>query len=259
MGYTLGKVDRPLLDGFTLSSFEAILFDLDSTLTDTQSYPIKASEWFLAKSTDNPEEMLAPYVMELVRNYRFELKHVAETGVYKTPFDVVKDATRTTVQNLEMFVSEELLDEATQHMKKLHRSLSQMMPGADLLVKSLNSNNIRLGLITNTFEDHAEEILKELHLYRYFQVIVEGKDVEVYKPHRAPFEFALAKLGATPESSAMIGDEYFNDMVGAKRIGMHTVWINTRDHVLKEMLAKYGAETEPDLIVTSILELNSYL
>lgn len=255
----MGKVDRPLLADFALTSFEAVLFDLDSTLTDTQSYPLKASEWLLSKSTDDPEEMFAPYVMELVKNYRLELKHVAESGVYRTPFDVVKDATKKTVENLDMPVSEELLEEATQYMKKLHRELSHMMPGVDLLIKSLSSKGIKLGLVTNTFEGHADQILKELDLHQYFQVIVEGKDVEVYKPHRAPFEFALESLGVTPEKSVMVGDEFFNDMVGAKRIGMNTVWINARDHVLEEMLLKYGVETKPDLIVTSIIELNSYL
>jgi phosphoglycolate phosphatase-like HAD superfamily hydrolase len=114
---------------FSLRSFEAILFDLDSTLTNTQSYPLRASEWLLAKYSDAPDDLMGSYIMALVRNYRLELKDVAESGIYRPPVQVVKDAIRTTLVNLELSFSEALLEEASQRFKRLHMDLSEKMPG----------------------------------------------------------------------------------------------------------------------------------
>ncbi|MFW9863403.1 MAG: HAD family hydrolase [Candidatus Thorarchaeota archaeon] len=244
---------------FSLRSFEAILFDLDSTLTDTQSYPLRASEWLLAKYSNTPEDLMTSYVMTLVRNYRLELKDVAESGNYRPPVQVVKDAIRTTLVELKLEFSEELLEEASQIFKRLHMDLSRKMPGVDSLLEKLQSHDIRMGIVTNSFEGHASKILKELELDRFFYIIVDGSEIHAFKPVSAPFQYALDKLGAKPENSVMIGDEFFNDMVGAKAIGMSTVWVNHRRQSIDEMLERYGQSTAPNLIVDSLLELESYI
>jgi len=244
---------------FSLRSFEAILFDLDSTLTDTQSYPLRASEWLLAKYSDTPDDLMASYVMALVRNYRLELKDVAESGNYRSPVQVVKDAIRTTLIDLHLDFSEELLEEASQIFKRLHIELSRKMPGVESLLESLQSYDIRMGIVTNSFEGHADKILKDLELDRFFYVVVDGSDIHAFKPASAPFKYALDKLGAKPENSVMIGDEFFNDMVGAKAIGMSTVWVNHRRQSIDEMIEKYGQSNTPNLIVDSLLELESYI
>jgi HAD superfamily hydrolase (TIGR01662 family) len=244
---------------FSLRSFEAILFDLDSTLTDTQSYPLRASEWLLAKYSDAPDDLMVSYVMALVRNYRLELKDVAESGNYRPPVQVVKDAIRTTLVDLDLDFNEELLEEASQLFKRLHIDLSIKMPGVDSLLESLQSHDIRMGIVTNSFEGHAVKILKDLELDRFFYIVVDGRDIRAFKPGNAPFEYALDKLGAKPENSAMIGDEFFNDMVGAKALGLSTVWINHRQQSLDEMLEKYGQSTAPNIVVDSLLELESFI
>ncbi len=244
---------------FSLSSFKAILFDLDSTLTNTHSYPLRASEWLLEKCSDTPDDIMGSYIMELVRNYRLELKEVAQSGNYRPPVRVVKDAIRTTLVNLELSFSEDLLEEASQIFKRYHMDLSEKMPGADSLLTSLRSHDIKMGVVTNSFEGHANKILQEIELDRFFYVVVDGKEIQAFKPRSAPFEYALDKLGAKPENSAMIGDEFFNDMVGAKKIGLSTVWINLRQHSIDEMLEKYGHSSAPDLVVDSLLDLQSYI
>ncbi|MHA2118592.1 MAG: HAD family hydrolase [Candidatus Thorarchaeota archaeon] len=171
---------------FSLRSFEAILFDLDSTLTNTHSYPLRASEWLLAKYSDAPDDIMASYVMELVRNYRLELKEIAESGNYRPPVRVVKDAIRTTLVNLELHFNEALLEEASQLFKRLHLDLSEKMPGVDSLLASLRSHDIKMGIVTNSFEGHANQILKELELDRFFYVVVDGKEIQAFMISWAP-------------------------------------------------------------------------
>ena len=46
------------------------------------------------------------------------------------------------------------------------------------------------------------------------------------KPHRRPFEVALARLGVAPSEALMIGDSYARDVVGAAALGIDAVWID---------------------------------
>jgi HAD superfamily hydrolase (TIGR01662 family) len=202
---------------------------------------------------------MSSYVMELVRNYRLELKDVAESGNYRPPVRIIKDAIRTTLVNLELSYTEDLLEEASQLFRRYHMDLSKKMPGADSLLGSLQSYDIKMGIVTNSFEGHAVKILKELELDQFFYIVVDGREIRAFKPKSAPFEYALDKLGAKPENSVMIGDEFFNDMVGAKAIGLSTVWINHRKQSIEEMLEKYGQSTAPNLIVDSLLDLESFI
>ncbi|MHA2378974.1 MAG: HAD family hydrolase [Candidatus Thorarchaeota archaeon] len=246
------------VNGFSLLKFEAIIFDLDSTLTDTNAYPIRASEWLLSQCAPNPSELLPEYILELVRNYRAELKQIVRGAPYKTPYDVVKDATRTTAEVLELPISDDLLERGTQYFRQLHIEMSDLMPGAKPLLSSLKANGTRMGVVTNSFEGHVDIILEDLGVAQYFTVTVDGSDVEAYKPMRQPFEYSLQKLGASADVSLMVGDEFYADIVGASSAGIMTVWVNWRERNLDELMAKYEG-VSPDIVVDSLEELVNFL
>ena len=247
-----------MVNGFSLLKFEAIIFDLDSTLTNTNSYPIRASEWLLSQSVPNPTEMLNEYVMELVRNYRAELKQIISGAPYKSQYDLVKDATRTTAELLELPISEDLLERGTQYFRQLHVEMSDLMPGTKELLSSLKANGTRMAVLTNSFEGHVDIILENLGVAHYFDVTVDGSDVEAYKPMKQPFEYSLQKLSASSDDSLMIGDEFYSDIVGASSVGLATVWVNWRERDLDELMAKYEGVT-PDVVVDSLEELVNLL
>ena len=82
---------------FNLSRFNAILFDLDSTLTDTNGYAIRASAWILSQCTSEPDDILEPYLMTLVRHYRKETYRIADGYPYISPHECVKNAIQSTI------------------------------------------------------------------------------------------------------------------------------------------------------------------
>jgi putative hydrolase of the HAD superfamily len=247
-----------VVNGFSLLKFEAIIFDLDSTLVNTNSYPIRASEWLLSQCVPNPEEALNEYVIELVQNYREEQKQIISGAPYKSQYDLVKDATRTTAELLELPISEDLLERGTQYFRQLHLEMSDLMPGAKELLSSLKANGTRMAVLTNSFEGHVDIILENLGVADYFEVTVDGSDVEAYKPMKLAFEYSLERLGASAENSLMIGDEFYSDIVGASSVGLTTVWVNWRERNLDEMLSKYEGIT-PTVVVDSLEELVSLL
>lgn len=45
------------------------------------------------------------------------------------------------------------------------------------------------------------------------------------KPSRRGFVLGMQRLGATPQDSAMVGDQLFTDIWGGNRVGMFTIWV----------------------------------
>ncbi len=46
------------------------------------------------------------------------------------------------------------------------------------------------------------------------------------KPDRKIFEHALTAMGIEPQAALMVGDNYYDDVVGARSVGMDAVLIN---------------------------------
>lgn len=60
--------------------------------------------------------------------------------------------------------------------------------------------------------------------------IAEDLDVpaisKAVKPRKRPFRRALKILGTTPQSTAVIGDQIFTDVLGGNRMDLYTILIN---------------------------------
>ena len=81
-----------------------------------------------------------------------------------------------------------------------------------------------LGVISN-FQGNLEPCLDELGLLDRFDVVVDSARVGVRKPDPAIFRLTLARVGADPDSSWMIGDSPVSDIEPAAALGMRTCWI----------------------------------
>ena len=83
--------------------------------------------------------------------------------------------------------------------------------------------DFRLGAITNGNFDIARAGLD-----RYFDFAVNAEQLARAKPHAEPFLRALAIADCTAAQCIHIGDDMDNDVRGAQRVGMHTIWVNRR-------------------------------
>ena len=244
---------------FNILEFKAILFDLDNTLTNTNGYAIRASAWTLEQCTSEPDEIIEPFLMTLVRNYRYETHRVGNNHHYISPYDCVRNAIDSTIREMNLDADISLAEEGAALFKRLHLELSKPFPEVELLLKKFKSNRMKLGVLTNSFEKNARIILERYALAPYFDTILDGSDVRIYKPNPKAFNFALNILNTSPSESLFIGDEFHADIVGAITAGMSTVWINTRNQNLQDQLAKYGQNMKPNLVIKSFDELETYL
>ena len=87
-----------------------------------------------------------------------------------------------------------------------------------------------------------------LGLQHYFDAVVTFDDSGVRKPHEKPFLMALERLNVQAKEAMMIGDWAERDMVGAKKVGLKTVFARYGD---TQNTQHPGADFE----VADILEL----
>ncbi|MCX7641153.1 MAG: HAD family hydrolase [Elusimicrobiales bacterium] len=94
------------------------------------------------------------------------------------------------------------------------------------LFKYLILKKKKLGIISN-FYGNLTKVLNSLSIDTYFSVIADSTVVGAIKPSPEIFYYALNKVGAEPNKSAMIGDAYHRDIVGAHSLGMYHFYISS--------------------------------
>jgi putative hydrolase of the HAD superfamily len=81
-------------------------------------------------------------------------------------------------------------------------------------------------IITNGFDEVQHRKLKNSLILPYFNHIVSSEKVGVKKPNPKIFQYALEIASATSKESIMIGDNFEADILGARSVGMHTIFCN---------------------------------
>jgi FMN phosphatase YigB (HAD superfamily) len=126
------------------------------------------------------------------------------------------------------------------------------LPGIQEVVKSL-VGKVRLSIISNT-RSHVliGETVKRLGLRGYFDLFITSVGAGYRKPSPHIFQTVLDVWKLPPENVVMIGDSPSKDVVGAKALGMNTIWLTT-DAVETEALEADAVATMPKDIL-EILE-----
>ena len=76
------------------------------------------------------------------------------------------------------------------------------------------------------------------------------------KPSAEFFRLALEDMDASPQETAMIGDDILTDVGGAQKMGMSGILVKTGKY--REEMAK-SSEVKPDLVLDSIARLPEHL
>jgi HAD superfamily hydrolase (TIGR01549 family) len=113
-----------------------------------------------------------------------------------------------------------LAEEVTDRFADLELAYQCPQAGCHTLTE-LRARGYELGLITNrTNVERFHELLDQIELWPYFDLILASGEVGISKPDPRIFFAALDRLGARAEESLYVGDNYWADVVGAKRAGI---------------------------------------
>lgn len=143
------------------------------------------------------------------------------------------------------FLSEERIFE------KKEKGLWFVYESARSILSMLKHRGIKTVLVSN-WDETAETVLQQNRLSELLDGVVISSQAGVSKPDKKIFEIALSKVGAKPENSLYVGDNYYDDFVGANSAGMHFVLINH--------LGRIGVEEIRNInVISDICDLPQYL
>lgn len=85
-------------------------------------------------------------------------------------------------------------------------------------------------VLTNAPRVHARQVLGLLALEQAFEDVITLEDLDYEpKPRPAAFARALARVGAEPAECGFV-DDTLSNVVAARRLGMHGVWVSAPPH-----------------------------
>jgi putative hydrolase of the HAD superfamily len=119
------------------------------------------------------------------------------------------------------------------------------------------SARYRLVVATNAEDSPAADVrlaLARVGLDQHVADVVSSADVGDHKPNYAFYRAALLREGSRglpldPRRSVMVGDGTTNDIAGAQRAGMRTIWYNPTKRAFPE-----GAQP-PDAVIKKLSDL----
>lgn len=118
------------------------------------------------------------------------------------------------------------------------------------ILEYLKGKGYRLFLLTNGFTEVQKIKIRESKLELFFEKMITSEDTGYQKPHKKMFEHALKTVNSKKSESIMIGDDISNDIFGAKRFGMDTVFFNPK---------KIKHDSQPTFEIHGLNELRTFL
>lgn len=97
------------------------------------------------------------------------------------------------------------------------------------------SSKYRLYIMTNGFEEIQKRKIDFCNIGDYFQSIIVSSQLGIGKPSKEIYNYGLKVAKTNPKKSIMIGDNINNDIVGADKVGMGTIFIKRNKDILKNI------------------------
>ncbi len=227
-----------------MNNIKHVFFDLDHTLWDFDknsglSFQQIFEEQNIKLALDSFLDAYVPINFSYWKLYREEKISKADLR-----FKRLKD----TFDVLEYEISKDVIHQISEDYINYLPNYNHLIDGAIEILDYLKSK-YELHIITNGFKEVQNLKLEKSKIKKYFNIIVSSESVGVKKPNPRVFDFAIKEAKATIENSIMIGDSYEADVLGAKAIGMQSIFFNE-----KEIITNLEVKS-----VSSLLEIRQFL
>lgn len=169
----------------TKQTFQAVLWDMDGTLVDTEPYWLKSEQAFANR-----------------HNAHWELGD-AEQFIGYSLYDTA-DLLRKKF-NLQDHTDQQIVDELTNGVVEQIEDELPFRPGALELLKELRDKQIPTALVTMSMSDMAKSVVSRIP-FKAFDVVLGGDQVQFGKPHPEPYLRAAEKLGLEPSECIALED-----------------------------------------------------
>ncbi|MEO0084703.1 MAG: HAD-IA family hydrolase [candidate division WOR-3 bacterium] len=200
-----------------MPKIKAVIFDLDNTLVDF----MKMKELAIDAAADAMIDAGLP---------------MKKQEVYQRIFNVYKEKGIEYQQVFDSFLLETLgkidmkiLAAGIIAYRRARESALVSYPKVTITLLELLKRGLKLAVISDAPRLQAWLRLCGLNIHNYFDVVITFDDTNKRKPDAEPFIMALKQLNLTAPEVIMVGDWPERDIIGAKPLGMKTVFARYGD------------------------------
>lgn len=182
-------------------AIHAVLFDLDGTLLDTAPDLVLALNNLL-KCHNKPSVLV---------NDARNIVSQGSVALTRYGFPEVTDAEEFEI----------LRKEFLQHYLNHLCVDTRFFDGMEDLLRSIESNNIPWGIVTNKPKAMTDPLIEELSLTHRAKCVISGDTLKVRKPHPEPLLLASEIIGLSAHKTIYLGDDP-RDIYAGNEAGMYT-------------------------------------
>lgn len=205
---------------------DTVLFDLDDTLhDDSTAYKTAvrrvAGDVAAAYGID-AEHLFRAYVAEANGFWKTLSQEHLSTPIIDARVQMWSDALVASGVPL----NTALAAKCGQDYGDYRNEVLALSPGALDLIVALRERGCKIGIVTNGFAATHHEKIDLLGLRPYIDGLFLADEMNMVKPEPEIFRLVCRTLGSLPERTAMVGDRYDRDVIGAGHVGLFTVLID---------------------------------
>ena len=194
-------------------ALKAVLFDLGLTLIETASFP------------EIYRQILVSFGITVSLEAIVRAQKAAESECDTSTYDESHRKEFWTNYNVSLLeklgIEENKVFVATQIDELWWKySQVQLFPDAEQTLSGLKAKGLKLGLVSNGFQQDLDHILGKFGLEKWFDTIVCIDSCNCAKPDKRIFLYALDKLGIQAHEAIFVGDSVLYDYEGARRVGI---------------------------------------
>lgn len=182
---------------------QAILFDLDGTLADTEGLGIQTAI-----------SVCKEYGVELNPAEKSKFIGITDREFYRTFFEK---------RELDLSVDEALKKHEEIYDQKLQDKY-WLFDGVPEMLKELNEKGYKLALVSGSTRNQIEVVFKNTSLLGVFNCIVSCNDVSLSKPNPEGYILAMKKLNINPQNCVAV-EESTTGIQSAISAGLKVVGI----------------------------------
>ena len=196
---------------------KAIIFDLDNSIRDSvkmKQFSVKAAITAMNEAGLEVDEKKAyEDIFDLYMERGWENQQVFDDYLNQTVGEV----------------SNKILAAGIVSYRRAREATLLVYPNVNKTLIQLIKMGINLAVVSDAPSREAWMRLYYLNLHHVFDPVLTFDDTGVRKPSPKPFQMALDYLKIKPNEAIMIGDWPERDVVGAKEIGMKTIFARYGD------------------------------
>jgi putative hydrolase of the HAD superfamily len=196
---------------------KAVIFDLDNTLVDFMAMKRQAIDAAIHAMRDAglslPAEEIRRRIDAIYEERGIEFQNVFDQLL----FDEFSK------------IDYKILSSGIIAYRRAREAALVPYPHVYMTLVELAKMRLKLAVVSDAPAREAWLRLCYLNFHHIFDVVVTFDDTGERKPNPGPFRKALERLDVKPEEALMVGDWAERDVVGAKQVGMKTVFARYGD------------------------------